>query len=148
LAEYIIKGEFIVINTTGKLINEDEIKELLLEIVKTAHDQLRGQAMLLNVNRDIDLLVATEGQDTLIDLIKENFLLDEDGDIIDEEKYRLLLDDLQMEFVKMYKTTGLFDFFPAGEYEINGEERYQQFETIATKGMYFAPFEDCLIVVH
>jgi hypothetical protein len=57
-----------------------------LEVVKTAHDQLRGQSMLLNVNRDFDILVPTEGHETFEEVFEKNFLLDEDGEIVDEDK--------------------------------------------------------------
>jgi hypothetical protein len=137
-----------MIHTTVKLVNIEEIEELLLEIVKTAHDQLRGQAMLLNVKEEIDLFVATEGHETFEEVIQKNFMLDEYDETIDEEQYRLLLNDLQVAFEEMYKTTGLFDYFPAGEYFVNGEKRYQPDEMVATKGMYSAPFEDCLVVLH
>jgi hypothetical protein len=110
-----------VVYTTVKLMNKAEIEELLLEIVKTAHDQLRGQAMLLNVKEEIDLFVATEGHETFGEVIQKNFMLDEADEVIDEEQYRLLLNDLSVAFEEMYKTAGLFDYFPAGEYVVNGE---------------------------
>jgi hypothetical protein len=78
-----------MIHTTVKLVNKEEIEELLLEIVRTAHDQLRGQAMLLNVKEEIDLFIATEGHETFEEVIQKNFMLDEDDEIIDEEQYRL-----------------------------------------------------------
>lgn len=131
------------------LINPETIEEILLDIVRTSYDQIKNESMLLYVDKnEINILVATEWHEEFQDSIKANFLLDEEGDIIDQTGYYELLQDLQIEFIKMHKNCGLFDFFPAGVYEVKGAQRHQESDSLAPKGKYFAPFEDALLVVH
>jgi hypothetical protein len=93
-------------------------------------------------------MVATEYHEDFQEAIKCNFILDEYNDIMDEKGYYQLLRELQAEFISMYKECGLFDFFPKGSYEVNGEKRFQDSDCIAPKGKFFAPFEDALVVLH
>lgn len=138
-----------MIMTKMDLVNAEKIEGILREIVTTVYNQIKNMEMLLYINgRNFDLLVATEGDDLLDDAIKENFQLDEFDDIIDESGYYELLRDLQEAFIDIHKTCGLFDFFPAGEYEIDGERCLQKYDCIAPIGKYYAPFEDALIIVH
>lgn len=131
------------------LMNSEMIEEILLEIVKTSYDQIKNESMLLYIDKnEINILVATEYHEEFQTAIKSNFLLDEDGDIIDQEGYYKLLEDLQIEFIKMHKNCGLFDYFPAGFYEVKGVQRQQESDSLAPKGKYFAPFEDALLLVH
>jgi hypothetical protein len=108
------------------LVNAQEIEEILFEIVKTAYEQIKDEAMLLYIDQgEINILVATDANDEFEDAIKANFLLDEDGDIIDQEGYYQLLRELQAALIDTYKTCGLFNFFPAGTYDVNGETLHQ-----------------------
>ena len=138
-----------MLQTRMNLINAELIEEILLDIVRTAYDQIKGQSLLLYIDQnEINILVATEEHEEFQSSIRENFILDEDGDIVDQKGYHELLQDLQIEFIKMYKQCGLFDFFPAGVYEVKGVQRCQESDSLAPKGTYFAPFEDALLVVH
>jgi hypothetical protein len=135
--------------TTMSLNNKAEIEKILKEIVQTVYDNTKDEAILLHINHhEIDLYVATTDNDEFIEAIEANFELDKDGDIIDEEGYRTLMDELANYFIELHKTSRLFDFFPAGIYEVNGEKRQQKSDCVATKGKYYAPFEDALVTVH
>ena len=137
-----------MLHTKMKLVNEPALEELLMDIVRTAYDQIKNLSMLLSVEHEMDVLIATEGHETFNDVIKENFILDEFDDIEDREGYQQLIEDLQVEFVQMHKRSGLFDYFPAGEYDVNGEKRYQPDAKLAPVGRFYAPFEDAVMVVH
>lgn len=138
-----------MLKTSMNLVNRDEIEEILKEIVQMVYDNTKNEAMLLNLNNhEIDLYVAVTDNDEFEDAILQNFELDEDDEIIDEEGYRLLMNELDDYFIELHKTSGLFEFFPAGVYEVNGEKRHQRSDCIVTKGRYYAPFEDALIIVH
>lgn len=137
-----------MLHTKMKLVNEPALEELLMDIVRTAYDQIKNLSMLLSVEHEMDVLIATEGHETFDNVIKENFILDEFDDIEDQKGYQQLIDDLQVAFVAMHKSSGLFDYFPAGEYEVNGEKRYQPDAKLAPVGRFIAPFEDAVMVVH
>jgi hypothetical protein len=134
---------------TKELVNAEEIKEILLEIVKTAFDNIKNEAILLYIDRDeLNIMIATEYNEDFQEAIRKNFLLDEEDEIIDEKGYYELLRELQVVFIEMYKTCGLFDFFPAGKYKVNGETRHQESDCVAPKGKYYAPFEDAIVILH
>lgn len=138
-----------MLQTRLTLVNSDLIEKILIDIVKTAYDNVKNISMLLYIDKDeLNIMVATEGNEDFEEAIKDNFHLDEDGDIIDQKGYYELLQDLQIEFIKMYKTCGLFDFFPSGYYEINDVQRLQNSDTLAPRGRYYAPFEESILIVH
>ena len=58
------------------------------------------------------------------------------------DEYRHLICELHDYFVELHKESGLFDFFPEGEYNVRGDIRNSDSDMIAPKGRFFAPFED------
>jgi hypothetical protein len=142
-------GGLKMLKTTLNLVNKNEIEEIITEIVRSVYDNIKDEAMLLYLkNHEIDLYVAVTDNDEFEEAILKNFEVDEENEIIDEEGYQLLMDELNDYFVELHKTSGLFDFFPSGIYEVNGEKRLQESDCIATKGRYIAPFEDAIVYVN
>jgi hypothetical protein len=134
-----------MIHTKRTLINAEKINSLLMEIIKKSYENLKGEEVLLCLDcLDVDLTLATSNHDEFIEAVKENFELDEDFEIIDYEAYRELMDELNEHFILLHSTSGLFDYFPPGEYEINGEIREQENDYLAPKDVFYAPFEDAL----
>jgi hypothetical protein len=136
-----------MLKTKKKLVNADLIYSILMEIVKSSYESLKGEEVLLCLDcLDVDLYIATYNNDEFEDAIKANFQLDENFEIIDYDGYKELMDELHENFILMHTTSGLFDFFPEGEYEINGECRYQESDHLAPSGVFAFPFEDGVIV--
>ncbi|PLS18285.1 hypothetical protein CVD28_08355 [Bacillus sp. M6-12] len=132
-----------MLKTSIKLENEDKIKDLLSEMVETAYDQLIDDPMLLCLDcSDVDIYIAISSHEELEDSLKDSFELDEFGDVKDEKSYDQLLDELQNYFVQLHVESGRFDYFPAGLYVVNGNERTSSTEMLGPKGVFFAPFED------
>jgi hypothetical protein len=132
-----------MLNTTKQLRNEAVINNLLKEIVLHSYEELKEEDILLCLECcDIDLEIATSNHFDFQEAIKENFELDEFGDILDMDEYRHLICELHDYFVELHKKSGLFDFFPEGEYNVRGDIRNSDSDMIAPKGRFFAPFED------
>lgn len=134
-----------MLKTTRNLVNSDRIYEMLINIVQTSYKNIKDEEILLCLDcLDVDLYVATEENDEFDDAIKENFELDENYEIIDYNGYRKLMDELDQVFVDLHKTTGLFDYFPPGQYKVGDEIRVQTCDFFAPKGVFYAPYEDAL----
>lgn len=134
-----------MLNTTIPLKNEEKIVTILKEIVEKSYNELKDEEVLLCLECcDVDLEIATSNHYEFEEVIKENFELDEFGEIIDIETYRKLMYDLNDFFIELHKTSGLFDFFPEGEYKVDGEVLESDSDIIAPKGKFYAPFEEAL----
>lgn len=134
-----------MIKTKIKLVNEEQIEEILKGIVQISYHEVKEDGHFLCTEcGDVDLFIAASHHDELQDAINRNFQLDEFGDAIDQEKYHLLMDDLAEYFTTLHLESGYFDYFPAGTYEIKGEKRQSEVDMLAPKGKYFAPFLDAL----
>ncbi len=132
-----------MLNTTKQLINEVVIIDILKELVIHSYEELKEEDILLCLECcDVDLEIATSSHFEFQEAIKENFELDEFGDILDTDEYRHLICELHDYFVRLHKKSGLFDFFPEGEYNVKGEIRNSDSDMIAPKGRFYAPFED------
>jgi len=131
-----------MVKTTKKLKNEEKITRILMEIIKQTYLEAKDEKLLLCLEcSDIDLEVATSSHFEFEEAIKENFALDEFGVIIDEEEYRNLIYELHEYFVELHINSGLFDFFPEGDYDVGDEKLYSDSEVLAPKGIFYAPFE-------
>ena len=136
-----------MLNTTKQLRNEAVINNLLKEIVLHSYEELKEEDILLCLECcDVDLEIATSSHFDFQEAIKENFELDEFGDILDMDEYRYLICELHDYFVELHKESGLFDFFPEGEYNVRGDIRNSDSDMIAPKGRFFAPFEDATTI--
>ena len=134
-----------MIKTTQKLVNEDKITTILMDIVQRSYDELKEEDVLLCLDCcDVDLEIATENHFEFEEALKENFELDEFGEIIDYDDYRQLMFELYDYFIELHKNSGLFDFFPEGEYLVNGELQLSDCDKLAPKGRFYAPFEGAL----
>ena len=134
-----------MLNTKRKLVNGDEIYAILMEMVKNTYENVKGEEVLLCLDcLDVDLRLAANSHDDLIEAIRANFELDEDFEIIDYDGYRELIGELNENFILLHSTSGLFDYFPPGDYEVNGEYREQEGEYLAPAGVFYAPFEDAI----
>lgn len=134
-----------MLNTSLPLKSEAKIEEILKRIVEDSYEQIKDEEVLLCLECcDVDLEIATSNDFEFEEAIKENFELDEFGDIIDMEQYRRLMYELNDAFIELHKSSGYFDFFPEGQYEVNGEKRESESDIIAPKGKFYAPFEDAL----
>ena len=72
-----------MLKTTKKLVNEDLIISILNDIVKKSYEEIKDEEVLLCLEcSDVDLEIATENHFEFQDAIKENFELDEFGDIV------------------------------------------------------------------
>jgi hypothetical protein len=135
-----------MLNTRRTLVNSDEIHQILVDLVKTSYESIKDEEILLCIDcLDVDLYLAVTDHDPFDEAIKKNFELDEDYEIIDYDGYRELMEDLDIAFVELHKSGGLFDYFPPGEYVVEGETREEEGEYLAPKGIFFAPFEDALV---
>jgi superfamily I DNA/RNA helicase len=131
--------------TKRALVNPDKIHSILMDIIKQTYEQVKGEEVLLCLDcLDVDLKLATTNLDEFSDAIRENFELDENFEIIDYDGYKELMDELNENFILLHSTTGLFDYFPPGEYTVNGETRYQESDYLAPKDVFYAPFEDAV----
>ncbi|MBP3039968.1 hypothetical protein J9303_10760 [Bacillaceae bacterium Marseille-Q3522] len=125
--------------------NHDKIEKLLKKkIIETYEDVKEGKDLLCLECGDIDLYVVVANDVVLEDTLKENFQLDEYGDVIDEQAYKELIFQLYDRFISLYLQSGLFDFFPAGTYFVHGEERTTETDYLTAAGVFYAPFEDAL----
>lgn len=126
-----------------ELVNQEKIEKLLKEIVQTAYDEVREEEMLLCMEcGDVDLYIATTNHEEFQNAIKENFELDEFGAIIDHSKYLQVMEDLHDYYIEIFETSGLFDYFPSGFYEVNGEKIFSETDMLGPKGVFYAPFDE------
>nr|WP_295970586.1 hypothetical protein [uncultured Bacillus sp.] len=134
-----------MLHTTKQLINEATITNILKDIVAHSYDEIKEEDVLLCLECcDVDLSIATSNHFEFQEAIKENFVLDKFGEIEDQDEYRRLMCELHDFFIELHKESGLFDFFPEGEYQVSGENRFSDSDIIAPKGRFFAPFEDAM----
>ena len=135
-----------MIKTTKKLINEGQITNILKDIVLKSYQQIKDEDILLCLEcSDVDLEIATYDHLEFEAAIKANFELDQFGEILDHDEYRQLMYELYDYFIDLHKESGFFDFFPEGEYIVNGEKRVSDSDMIAPTGRFLAPFEDALL---
>ncbi|SFC70244.1 hypothetical protein SAMN05443252_105366 [Bacillus sp. OV322] len=128
------------------LKNESEVYKIMQDLIERAYVEASEEKLLLCMEcGDVDFYIALAHNEELQDAIKENFEVDEYGEVLDEEKYRKMLDDLQDNFLEMHIKSGLFDYYPAGEYDVAGEKRQSETDIIAPKGKFSAPFEDAAL---
>jgi hypothetical protein len=132
-----------MLHTSLKLVNEDEIDEIIKGYVEQLYHSTKENKLILASN-DIDLYLASTDDDEFEETLLANFELDEDGDPVDDEAYRNLKEELNNNFVRMVKESELFDTFPAGSYEVNGETRQIDKEMYGPKDVFYAPFEDAV----
>lgn len=134
-----------MLNTKRPLVNAEKIYKILMGIVIKSYENVKGEEILLCLDcLDVDIYLATNDHEEFIEAIKENFELDDDYEIVDYDGYRVLMDELNENFILFHSTSGLFDYFPPGEYEVDGEIREQENDYLAPKGVFYAPFEDAV----
>ncbi|MCQ6276202.1 hypothetical protein JMM81_14835 [Bacillus sp. V3B] len=135
-----------MLKTTKQLVNEEIIIKILQDIIEKSYEEINGEEILLCLEcSDVDLEVATSNHFEFHHAIKENFELDEFGEILDYDDYRKLMYELYDEFIDMHINSGLFDFFPEGEYEVEGKKIVSDSDIIAPRGKFYAPFEQALL---
>ncbi|TRZ38059.1 hypothetical protein CEQ21_21845 [Niallia circulans] len=131
--------------TTMILKNADKINQLLTDIVKESFEEIRGEEVLLCMECcDVDLFVTVDSHEELTCAIKENFELDEFGEVLDKEAYIQLLKELDEYYVELHIQSGFYDYFPAGTYTVNGKEEETETDILAPKGIFYAPFEEAV----
>jgi hypothetical protein len=134
-----------MLKTTKKLVNEELIVNILKDIVKKSYEEIEDEPVLLCLECcDVDLEIATANHFEFQDAIKENFEIDEFGDIVNDDEYRKLMYELFDSFIEFHINSGFFDYFPEGKYTVNGENRLSDSDIIAPKGKFYAPFEDAI----
>ena len=134
-----------MLKTTKKLLNEQEIIEILQSIVEKSYEEIKDEEILLCLEcADVDLEIATSNHFEFQEAIKKNFEVDEFGEIIDYDEYRQLMYELYDYFIDLHITSELFDFFPEGEYEVDGEMLCSDSDIIAPRGKFYAPFEQAV----
>ena len=132
--------------TIRQLDNFNEIDSILKQMVRNSYDEAREERLLLCMEcGDVDLYIAASNHAGLQDAINMNFTIDDCGEIIEHEEYQELMDELSEYFWDLYKDSDVFDFFPAGSYEIKGDERESETDMLGPKGLFSAPFEDSII---
>ena len=135
-----------MLKTTKQLVNVEEIMRILQDIVEKSYEEIKGEEILLCLEcSDVDLEIATSNHFEFQEAIKENFEIDEFGDIVDYDEYRQLMYELYDYFIELHKSCGLFDFFPEGNYQVEGEDLVSDSGIIAPKGKFYAPFEHALL---
>ncbi|WP_338452169.1 hypothetical protein R4Z09_09955 [Niallia oryzisoli] len=135
-----------MLKTTKKLINEQEVIWILKEIVEKSYEEIKDEEVLLCLEcADVDLEIATSNHFEFQEAIKKNFELDKFGEILDYDGYRQLMYELYDYFIELHISSGFFDFFPEGEYEVEGEMILSDSDIIAPKGKFYAPFEHALL---
>lgn len=128
-----------------KLMNKEKIDAILKNMVENAYENVKGEEVLLCMECcDVDLYVASESYPDFEDAIRENFNIDEYGEIIDKESYHQLMRELDEYYVELHIKSGYFDYFPAGKYQVNGREEETETDILAPKNVFFAPFEDAV----
>jgi hypothetical protein len=144
---FVFGGVKFMLQTAKTLINADEIEDMLKKMVEKAYLDIKDDPMLLCIDcSDVDLYVASSGNLEFEELVKTNFKLDEYGDPIDDKDYQTLMCELHDCFIELHKSSGMFDYFPEGEYEVKGEKRESETDMLGPKGVFFAPFEDALLI--
>ncbi|MFJ7638070.1 hypothetical protein ACQKL0_09115 [Peribacillus sp. NPDC097264] len=132
--------------TIRQLDNLNEIDSILKQMVRNSYEEAREEGELLCMEcGDVDLYIAASNHARLQDAINMNFRIDESGEIIEHEEYQQLMDELSEYFLELHKDSELFDFFPAGSYEVKGDERESETDMLGPKGLFSAPFEDSII---
>ena len=135
-----------MLKTTKQLANVEEIMRILQDIVERSYEEIKNEEILLCLEcSDVDLEIATSNHFEFQEAIKENFEIDEFGDIVDYDEYRQLMYELYDYFIELHKSCGLFDFFPEGNYQVEGEDLVSDSDIIAPKGKFYAPFEHALL---
>jgi hypothetical protein len=135
-----------MLKTTKQLVNVEEIMRILQDIVEKSYEEIKSEEILLCLEcSDVDLEIATSNHFAFQEAIKENFEIDEFGDIVDYDEYRQLMYELYDYFIELHKSCGLFDFFPEGNYQVEGEDLVSDSDIIAPKGQFYAPFEHALL---
>ena len=135
-----------MLNTTKKLKNKDIIVNFITEIVEKSYEELKDEPVLLCLEcSDVDLEIATANHFEFQEAIKENFELDEFGDIIDYEAHQQLMMELFDFFIEEHIKSGLFDYFPEGEYKVGEVLLNSDSDIIAPKGKFYAPFEEATL---
>jgi len=133
------------LKTTMILKNADNINQLLKDIVKESYEEIEGEEVLLCMECcDVDLFVTVDSHEELLDAIKENFELDEFGEVLDKDQYIELMKELDEYYVQLHIDSGFYDYFPAGTYTVNGEEEETETDILAPKGIFYAPFEEAV----
>lgn len=134
-----------MLTTKRKLVNAEKITSILMAIIHETYEEVKEEEVLLCLDcLDVDLRLATHNNDDFFEAVKENFELDEENEVIDYDGYKELMEDLNEEFILLHSSSGLFDYFPDGEYTVGGEERLSESEYLAPKGVFYAPFEDAV----
>ena len=132
-----------MLQTQIPLINLEKIDGILKRIVRNSYEEAKREGYLLCMEcGDVDVNIAVSNDDELQEAINENFTLNVDGDIEEEDVYQQLMDDLFDYFVVLNKDSGYFDYFPEGIYEVGNEKRKSDTDMLAPKGYFYAPFED------
>ncbi|WP_400241574.1 hypothetical protein AB3U99_13025 [Niallia sp. JL1B1071] len=132
--------------TTMNLVNKEKIQQILKDMVDHAYENIKGEEVLLCMECcDVDLYVAADSYEPFIEAIKENFELDDLGEIADREAYHLLMRELDEYYVDLHVKSGYYDYFPAGIYKVNGREEESESNILAPKGVFYAPFEEAII---
>jgi hypothetical protein len=140
-----VVGGVRMLKTTKKLVNEELIVAILNDIVKKTYEEIKDEEVLLCLEcSDVDLEIATENHFEFQDAIKENFELDEFGDIVDYVEYKKLMYELFDYFIELHINSGFFDYYPEGEYTVDGKILLSDSDIIAPKGKFYAPFEHAL----
>jgi hypothetical protein len=135
-----------MLKTNMKLKNPEIIQKLLRAIVQESYNEVKEEKMLLCMEcGDVDLYIAISNNEGLQEAINENFELDEFGEVIDRKSYNELIEDLHEYYIDIFRTNGLFDFFPSGYYQVKGETRLSETDMLGPKQMFYAPFEDALV---
>lgn len=128
-----------------KLVNSSKLDELMKNMVNNGYESVKGEEVLLCMECcDVDLYIASDSYPEFEELLKENFELDEYGDILDREKYNLLMRELDEYYIELHLKSGFYDYFPAGLYQINGREEETETDMLAPKDVFYAPFEDAV----
>lgn len=132
--------------TTMNLVNKEKIKQILKEMVDDAYENIKGEEVLLCMECcDVDLYIAADSCEPFLEAVRENFALDELGEIIDREAYHILMRELDEYYVDLHINSGYYDYFPAGNYKLNGREEESETNILAPKGVFYAPFEEAVI---
>ncbi|MGG0410051.1 hypothetical protein [Peribacillus simplex] len=134
-----------MLQTKVKLTNTGKIDAILMEIVLKTYEEALDEKLLLCMEcGDVDFYIAYSNNEKLQDAINENFEIDESGEIMKIDEHQELMDDLYDYFLIIHKESEMFDFFPAGPYNLGGEIRESDTDMLAPRGLYSAPFEDAL----
>ena len=135
-----------MLKTTKQLVNVEEIMTILQDIVEKSYEEIKNEEILLCLEcSDVDLEIATSNHFEFHEAINKNFELDEMGEIIDYDGHRQLMYELYDYFIELHKDCGLFDFFPEGNYQVEGKVLVSDSDIIAPKGKFYAPFEHALL---